>query len=190
MSDLEGWGELSAKKLLKAINDSRGIRLDKLIFALGIRHVGRKTAKVLAEYFDDLGSLRSTNFEILNNIAEIGPETAETLIEFFADSNESQQLDDLIDLGMNITSLEKTNLSAQKFLGEIFVITGTFEDFSRKQLTEIIEKNGGKVSSAVSSKTNYILAGDSPGSKLKKAQELGITILANKELSKLFSDID
>ena len=190
LSGLEGWGELSAKKLLKAIDSSKEIRLDRFIFALGIRHVGRKTAKVLAESFDDLVSLRSADFDTLNDIAEIGPETAETLIDFFADPKESQQIDDLLAQGMKIVSLEKANSATQQFLGKTFVITGTFKSYSRKQITEVIEENGGKVSSAISSKTSYLLAGDSPGSKLKKAQELGITILDEEELSKLISGRD
>ena len=188
--NLEGWGELSAKNLLKAIDSSREISLDRFIFALGIRHVGRKTAKVLAESFQDLPSLQFADFDTLNSINEIGPETADALIDFFADAKESEEIADFLALGLNIVSLDKASLGTQQFLGETFVITGTFKDYSRKQLTEIIEKNSGKVSSAVSSKTSYLLVGESAGSKLKKAQELGITILEEKELSKLFSFMD
>ena len=177
---LERTGEKSANNLINAINKSKENSLDKLINAFGIRHIGLKTAKILTKHFNNIEEMQNATIEDYNNIYEIGEIMAQSLVKFF----ESEQTKDLInrlkEAGVN-TESEKQDIVDNRFEGKTFVLTGTLPTLNRNEATEIIEKFGGKASSSVSKKTDYVLAGEEAGSKLTKAESLGIQIITEEE---------
>ena len=181
---LERTGEKSANNLINAINKSKENSLDKLINAFGIRHIGLKTAKILTKHFNNIEEMQKATIEEYNNIYEIGEIMAQSLVKFF----ESEQTKDLInrlkEAGVN-TESEKQNVIDNRFEGKTFVLTGTLPTLSRNEATEIIEKFGGKASSSVSKKTDYVLAGEEAGSKLIKAEELGIKIISEEDFKEM-----
>ncbi|MCL4130999.1 UNVERIFIED_CONTAM: hypothetical protein GTU68_058860 [Idotea baltica] len=183
IKDLPGMGELSANNLLQALEESKSISLDRFIYSLGIRFVGERTAKVIAEYSGNLKKFISLDEEELLNIQEVGTETAKSVSEFVSDKDEIAIINDLISSGFKI----KTSKSAKdkSLEGLIFVITGSLSEFSRSEAKKIIESKSGKVSSSISSKTSYLLLGEKAGSKLKKAQDLGIKIINEAEFKDL-----
>ncbi|MBR4110840.1 MAG: NAD-dependent DNA ligase LigA [Clostridia bacterium] len=177
---LERTGEKSANNLINAINKSKENSLDKLINAFGIRHIGLKTAKILTKHFNNIEEMQNAKIEDYNNIYEVGEIMAQSLVKFF----ESEQTKDLInrlkEAGVN-TESEKQDIVDNRFEGKTFVLTGTLPTLSRNEATEIIERFGGKASSSVSKKTDYVLAGEEAGSKLTKAESLGIKIITEAE---------
>ena len=177
---LERTGEKSANNLINAINKSKENSLDKLINAFGIRHIGLKTAKILTKHFNNIEEMQNATIEDYNNIYEVGEIMAQSLVKFF----ESEQTKDLIsrlkEAGVN-TESEKQDIVDNRFEGKTFVLTGTLPTLSRNEATEIIERFGGKASSSVSKKTDYVLAGEEAGSKLTKAESLGIQIITEEE---------
>ncbi|MEG2484567.1 MAG: NAD-dependent DNA ligase LigA [Clostridia bacterium] len=178
---LEGFKEKSANNLISAIRATKENTLDKLLFGLGIRHIGKKAAKSLSEAFDDIYALMSADLEQVTAIDEFGIKMAESTISFFAKEQTKNIIQKLDKAGVNLKgNMEVKN--SNKFDGFTFVITGSFEKYSRDELTKIIESNSGKVSGSVSKKTTYLVAGDSAGSKLDKAKTLGISIITDDEL--------
>ncbi len=178
LSKLPSWGELSAKKLLAAIEKSKHIPLHRFIFALGIRHVGERNAEVLAREFKTLEAfLAARSFESIN---DIGPETAASIIEFLNDSAEQRMLARLAALGVAPQPYEALSLG-DTFAGKTVVLTGTLSTMSRPDAEAKIKALGGKTSGSVSKKTSLIVAGAEAGSKLDKARELGITVLSESE---------
>ena len=175
VSELPRMGTLSSKNLIEAIEKSKCITLDKFIFALGIRHVGEKTARLIAEYTNTIENFLSLEATKLSNVHEIGEEIASSVTEFLANKNEIQDIHRMIACGLQVQPVEKR--STGSLLGVTFVLTGTFPTLSRDEAKDLIEAAGGKVSSSVSKKTNYVVAGEDAGSKLTKAQELGISII-------------
>ena len=175
ISTMENMGEKSAQNLIKAIENSKSRDLSSLIFALGIRHVGKRTGVILAEHFGTLDALMNAREEEISSIYEIGNKIAGSIVNFFTDKAVLENIEKLKAAGVNTTykSEKKGNL----FEGKTFVLTGTLETLTRNDATKIIEKQGGKVSGSVSKKTDYVVAGTEAGSKLDKAQELGITII-------------
>ena len=172
-------GELSSKNLLEALEQSKRIALDRFIFALGIRHVGEKTAQVLARRCGSLTNFVKMNYEELLTIDEIGEETARTITDFLASPEERAAIEGLLAHGFMIS--ESSAPAGTALQGKSFVITGTLSSMSRKQAEERITALAGKVSSAVSKRTDYVVAGEEAGSKLQKAQELGVKILDEAE---------
>jgi len=176
LEELPGFGQKKVDKLLNAIEASKQQTFDKLIFGLGIKNVGAKVAKTLVNKYPSMDLLRKAVYEDLLKIDDIGPEIADSVTTYFNDEGNQRMIDELIALGLNM-QYEVEQIKTHAFNGKTFVVTGTLESFSRTEASEIIEKLGGKVSGSVSKKTDYCLAGTDAGSKLIKAQALGIEIL-------------
>ena len=182
---VERMGKKSAENLLKAISDSKERGLAPLIFALGIRHTGEKSGKVLAQTFGSMDKLLSATVEELQAIPDVGPAMAESLVQFFSLESTARFLSKLREAGVNMTG--GTSIKPQIFAGKSIVVTGSLERWERREIEILIEEHGGKAASSVSKKTAFIVAGEKAGSKLVKAQELGIPVLTEKELEQLFS---
>jgi len=176
-------GEKLADNLLQAIAASKQRPLGNFIFALGIRHIGSHLAKLLSRQFDSLEKLASATSEDLLAIHEIGPQVSESLIRFFNNPNNQKLLKDLVDSGVNPTNEDQA--TGDRLRGQTFVFTGSLEQFSRKEGEALVEAQGGRASSSVSKKTDYIVAGPGAGSKLVKAEQLGIKILSESEFLEL-----
>ena len=187
---LEGFAEKKADNLLEAISASKQQSLARVINALGIRGIGEVTAADLTRYYPSLNDLQTAGTEDLEKIEGIGPNIAQAVVDWFARSTNQQLLVKLKSVGL--WPIHETDLSGA-FAGEktleglTFVVTGTLSGYSRAEIKETIEKFGGKVSGSVSKKTSYVLAGDSPGSKLEKAQELGVQIINEEQFSKMLN---
>jgi DNA ligase (NAD+) len=181
--DLDRMGQKSADNLIKAIHDSKERDLKNLIFALGIRHVGEKVASVLAREFGTMDALMQAEEEELIGIRDVGVKVAASIAHFFTQTNNRAVIESLRAAGVNFSSREQ--ILDQRFAGETFVLTGTLENYSRQKAKALIESHGGKVSSSVSKKTTYLVAGAEAGSKLGKARNLNVQILTEDELSAL-----
>ena len=184
---LNKFKEKKAKNLLKSIEKSKNVSLNNFIFAIGIANVGTKTAKDLAKYFGSLENLRKANLQELSSIRDIGDIVATSIIDFFADEFNNKMIDDLLKIGIKINETEK--VLGGVFDGKTFVLTGTLPTYSRAEATELIEKNGGNVSSSVSKNTSYVLAGESAGSKLDKAKSLGVNIINEQEFNEMIKKL-
>jgi DNA ligase (NAD+) len=175
VQNLDRMGAKSAKKLIASIEKSKTAGFDRLIYALGIRNVGEKAAKVLASAFGDIDSLAKADKEALVAIPDFGEITADAVIAYFSHAQTSELIESLKACGVVTTyATEKTDAV---FEGMTFVLTGTLPTLSRDEATAIVERHGGKASSSVSSKTTYVVAGEKAGSKLVKAQNLGVSII-------------
>lgn len=181
---LERMAEKSAQNVVDAIERSKQPTLDRFIFALGIRHVGEHTAKVLAAHFGSLDRLKAATEEELMTVYEIGPEVAKSVARYFRDPRTEPLLQKLLARGIQLTN-PVGEQTPQRLMGKSFVLTGTLETYSRDEAKDLIEKAGGRVVSSVSKKTDYVVAGRDPGSKLTKAQELGVTVLNEAEFQQL-----
>ena len=173
-------GKKFAQNLIDSINASKGNDLYRLITAFGIRHVGVKAAKILAKRYGTLDNLSKASFESLSYVEEIGPIVANSIKEFFEQEQTKDLIKRLKNAGVNMTRL-KSDEEDDRFAGKTFVLTGTLEKYTREEASEIIEKFGGKTSSSVSKKTSYVLAGEDAGSKLTKAQSLGVQVISEEE---------
>ena len=177
----ERFGDKSVKNLFNAIENSKINNLDQLIFGLGIRHVGAKVSKVLCEELTCLENFYNQTLESLLAINDIGKAIANSVVKYFADESNKKMLDKLVEFGLNTNYYSSKVVSETFFTNKTVVLTGSLSEFSRKEAKTFIENLGGNVSSAVSKKTDYILLGDSPGSKYQKGLELGIKILSEDE---------
>lgn len=182
IEDLFGFGKKSAENIIESINKSRNPELDNFIFALGIRHVGEVSAKLLAKHFKTFTDFQSATEENLLEVDGIGEESVKTILEYFANKKNQALLESLLK-EVKVKDFVSTNIST-KLEGKTFVITGTLSE-SRDKYKKMIEDNGGKVSSSVSKKTDYLLAGEDAGSKLSDATKLGIKILNENEFKQL-----
>jgi DNA ligase (NAD+) len=184
LADMERMGEKSAQKLQSAIEAAKETTLPRFLYALGIRDVGESTALALALYFRDIQALRDADEETIQRVPDIGPVVAKNVAAYFKDAENSKLLDRLLAAGIHWPALKPPSESAALH-DKTFVLTGTLESLSRDAATEAIVKLGGKVSGTVSKKTHYLVAGAEAGSKLKKAEQLGVTILDEAQLLKL-----
>jgi DNA ligase (NAD+) len=186
---LERWGEKSVDNLLAAIQESKSRPFARLLYALGIRFVGEGVAKILARRFASMETLRKANYEEMMSIRDIGPRIAGSVAEFFADEQEAAMLDKLSAYGLMMSAQQDADndVQANDFEGFTFVLTGELELFQRRQAIQAIESRGGKVTGSVSKKTNYVIAGNQPGSKLARANELGIPVLNEQQFSELLN---
>ncbi len=175
LKTLEGYGDKSAENLISAIENSKQKGLSALLFGLGIRHVGKRAAAILSSHFGSLDALLSATKDNLSSIHEIGEKMAESIVAYFADEKIQENLALLREKNVKMTEDKKE--TGTLFAGKTFVLTGTLPTFSRAEASKLIEDEGGKVSGSVSKKTDYVLAGEEAGSKLEKAEALGITIL-------------
>jgi DNA ligase (NAD+) len=184
VAGLERMGEKSARNLMAAIQGSKKISLSRFVYALGIRHVGEHIANVLARKFGTLDAILSATKTELEAVHEVGPQVSESVRAFFDNAENRNNVERIIALGVEI---ETQRQSAAALRGKTFVLTGTLEGMTRDEAKARIEACGGKVSSAVSNKTSYVVAGDNPGSKLDKAKRLGVMILDEKDFVKMLS---
>ena len=167
--------------MFEAIENSKNNSLERLIFGLGIPHVGAKTAKVLAMKFENIDSLINATVDDLVKIPDIGEIIAKSVIDFFTDNHNKAIIEELKELGINMTYLGQKVEENIEFAGKTFVLTGSLTIFTREEASEKIESLGGKTSSSVSKKTSVVIAGENAGSKLQKARELGIEIWTEEE---------
>ena len=180
---LPGQGKKSAANLKAAIEASKQNDLARLLCALGIRQVGSKAAKVLASTFGSLDALQHASLEDLTAVPDIGETTAQNILDYFASPQSQDLIDRLRVAGVNFMSTNQ--VTDTRFAGKTFVLTGAQSLFTREEATEKIESFGGKAASSVSKKTTYVVAGENAGSKLRKAQELGVPVLSEQEFLEL-----
>lgn len=185
IASLKKNGKKFAQNLINSINTSKENDLYRLITALGIRHVGAKASKILARKYKTMEALSMATAEELSTINDIGPIVANSIREFFDQEQTKDLLEKLKQAGVNMESLEQEENIDNRFEGKTFVLTGSLEKYSRNEATDIIEKFGGKTSGSVSKKTDYVLAGEEAGSKLAKAEKLGITIINENQFEEL-----
>ena len=183
VQQLERMGKKSAENLIAAIEKSKSAGLGRLLFAFGIRQVGQKAGKVLSAHFGTLDALMAADAETLTAIPDIGAITAQSLLDWFQNPQSLHLIETLRTAGVSFQSTEAP--VGEALAGRTFVLTGTLEHLGRKEATERIEAQGGKVSSSVSKKTSYVVAGEAAGSKLQKAAELGIPVLTEEELLRM-----
>jgi len=180
LADLERMAEKSAANVIEAIERSKTRSLWRLIAALGIRHIGGQSAQLLAEHFGELSALVNADRESLEAIDQIGPKIAESVYEYFRHPQNRKVLDELLAAGVKPELPRKVRLTG-KLVGKTVVVTGTLENFTRQQIEQAIRQAGGKPSSSVSKKTDFVLAGKEPGSKLDKARKLGVKVINEKQ---------
>jgi DNA ligase (NAD+) len=180
---LERWAEKSARNFLESIRASKTVPFERVLYALGIRHVGATVAKRLAQTFHSMDNLRAATFEQLTEVDDIGEQIANSVLAYFADTKNVELIEKLRAYGLQMTLSEEEIAEKTDVLqGKTFVISGTFQKYSRDDYKKAIEKNGGKNTAAVSAKTDFILAGDNMGpAKLEKAEKLGIKIINEDE---------
>jgi DNA ligase (NAD+) len=180
---LERMGEKSAENVLAEIEASKSLPLERVIYGLGIRFVGERTAQFLAEHFGALDAIINASAEELEEVNEVGPRIAESIVEFFADEHNRKLVSDLRKAGLTFTGQKKEK--GTKLSGKTFVLTGTLARHTRDEAKKMIEDAGGRVSGSVSKKTDYVVAGSDAGSKLDKARELGVSVIGEEELEGL-----
>ena len=186
LEKLEGYGKKSVEKLFKSIENSKSNSLEKLLFGLGIKQVGSKTAKILSKRFNTLDNLMDTDIDILTSIDDIGPVIADNIINYFRNSDNRIVIDKLKKYGINMKYLGNDSLDIDdNFSGKTFVLTGTLNGITRDKASSIIENKGGKVTSSVTKKTDVVIVGEDAGSKYDKAINLGITIWNEDEFMEL-----
>jgi len=186
VAELDRMAEKSAQNLIDEIQGSKKQPLDRLIYALGIQFVGERTGQLLADHFSSLDELASAQAEELENVPEVGPKVAASIAEFFSEPANRNLIKKLNKAGVRPTA-EKREVKSQKFAGKSFVFTGGLANRSREEAGELVQQHGGKVSSSVSKKTDYVVVGTDPGSKYDKAKELGVPILSESEFEKLLN---
>src|SRR6266446_6534738 len=180
---LDRMGQKSADNVLSEIAASKKLPLERVIYGLGIRFVGERTAQFLAEHFGSLDALMNASAEELEEVNEVGPRIAESIVEFFADEHNRKLVNDLRKAGLTFRGQKKEK--GTKLAGKTFVLTGTLERHTRDEAKKMIEDAGGRVSGSVSKKTDYVVAGSDAGSKLDKARELGVNVIGEDELEGL-----
>ena len=179
LANLERMAQKSAANVIAAIEQSKTRPLSRFIAALGIKHVGGRSAEILAEKFGSLDALRSASLDTLEETEQIGPVMAESIYEYLHNVKNESVIDELLAAGVNPKQAQRR--TADVFAGRTIVVTGTLENFTRNQIERTIKENGGKTSSSVSKRTDFVLAGDNPGGKLEKAGKLGVRIISENE---------
>ena len=180
---LERMGDKSAQNVLDEIDNSKKLPLERLIYGLGIRFVGERTAQFLAEHFGSMDAFMAATEEELQAVNEVGPRIAQSIAEFFAEAKNRELVKKLREAGLTFSGKKKER--GTKLAGKTFVLTGTLQRYSRDQAKKMLEDAGGRVSGSVSKKTDYVIAGSDAGSKLDKAKELGIPVIDEKEMGDL-----
>lgn len=181
LMELEGFGSKSIQNLLDSIEQSKTNSLERLLFALGIRYVGKKTAKILASHFKTMDQLQKATYDELMEVYDVGEMIAKSVVAYFIEEQNLELIRKLREVGVNMMYLGKEIVENDEFSGKTFVLTGALETISREEAKEKIEQMGGRTSSTVSSKTDVVVVGDKPGSKYEKAKELGILIWTEQE---------
>ncbi len=189
LKQMERFGEKSINNMLDGIERSKQMPFEKVLFGLGIRYVGETVARKIATHFKNIDSLINASHEEITSVEEIGGRIAESLVEYFKNPKHVEQIEKLRSAGLQFLTEEKEILlDSDRLAGKTFIISGVFEEFSREELSALIESNGGKIMSSISGKLNYLVAGDNMGpSKLEKAKKLNIPIISDKELLAMLS---
>src|SRR5271170_1015555 len=182
---LERMGDKSAENILREIKNSKALQLERVIYGLGIRMVGERTAQFLAEHFGSMEALENAGIEELQDVNEVGPRIAESIVEFFSIAANRKLVERLREAELRLTGQKKQR--GTKLVGKTFVLTGTLAHFTRDEAKKMIEGAGGKVTASVSKKTDYVVAGADAGSKLDKAKELGVAVIDEKEMEDLLN---
>ena len=182
LMELEGFGVKSINALIDGIEESKNNSLERLLFALGIRYVGSKTAKILAKRFGSIDVIIDSSYDDLVSVRDIGDVIAKSVVEYFSNAYNIKLINDLKSIGVNMVYNGPLEVFDDEFVGKTFVLTGTLENYKRNDLKGIIESKGGNVSGSVSKKTDVVIAGSDPGSKYDNAVKLGITIWDESEL--------
>ncbi len=180
--ELEGFAEKSADNLLASIERSKEVPLDRFVYSLGIRNVGEHVASILSLRFGSLDAIREATEDDLLSVRDVGPEVARSISAFFSDGKNRLLIEHLLELGVRIGEMESTT-GTGPLEGKVFVLTGSLDGFTRDEAKRAVESLGGRVSSSVSGKTDYVVAGADPGSKLEKARRLGVRVLTEREFS-------
>ena len=183
IASLDGFQQTSANNIIESVENSKNNDLSKLIFALGIRHIGAKAAKLLSDEFKNIDNLMNASLEAISDIDGFGDIMAKSAFDFFQSESARELIADLKSFGVNTES--KTVINDHRFEGMTFVLTGTLPTYKRSEASKIIESFGGKTSSSVSKKTSYVLSGESSGSKLDKANQLGIPVIDENEFNEM-----
>ena len=186
LASLERMGSKSAANVVNAIEKSKGQPLWRLVSGLGIRHIGGQSAQILADYFGSFDKLMAADEETLTNIDQIGATMATSVYEYFRSPQNVQVIDELRELGVKAEH-EKVKRT-DELAGKTIVVTGTLETMTRQQAQQAITEAGGKASSSVSSKTDFVLAGAEAGGKLEKAQKLGVKVIDEKQFLEMLGD--
>ena len=185
LSELERMGAKSAANLVNAIENSKSITFARFLYALGIRHVGEHVAALLADHFDDLEAIVKCSRGELEALDGIGPIVAESIVNYFKQDRNQQIIDQIFESGITLETTGRA--TTNELQGQVFVLTGALQNFTRSQAKALIQAAGGRVSGSVSGKTDYVVAGESPGSKLDKAKDLGVKIIDEAELKTLLN---
>ncbi|EDZ64902.1 DNA ligase, NAD-dependent [beta proteobacterium KB13] len=185
---MEGFGERSAENLKEAIESSKKTTLAKFIYALGIRNVGEATSKDIVKKLGTLDNVMKASIDDFLEINDVGPVVAQSLHQFFQEDENKAIINNIVEFGVKWEDQAQNVSNDQKLNQQTFVVTGTLENFSRDEIKELIENNGGKVSGSVSKKTSYVIIGDNPGSKADKAAELGVKVINEKQLMELLNE--
>lgn len=183
VKSLDRYADKSAKNLLAAIEKSKNNELDRLLFGLGMRHIGKKASKILATSFDDIYQIQKASYDKILELEDFGPKMAESVVEFMNKSKTNVILKKLQEAGVNLKGIKK-ELKSNKLEGMLIAITGSFDGVSRNDIVKIIEDNSGKSSSTVSKKTSFLIAGDNAGSKLEKAEKNGVRVISFEDFRK------
>jgi DNA ligase (NAD+) len=177
LAALDGWGPRSVAKLLEGIQRSTERSFDRLLFALGIRHVGESVARLVADHVGSLERLSTLSHEDFDDVPGIGPRISESIVHFFADRSNRRLVERLAAAGLVVKAKRRTTAAGGPLAGKTVVLTGGLESLSRDEAKRRIEAAGGRVASSVSSKTDLVVAGSDAGSKLTKARELGVRVI-------------
>lgn len=183
VKSLDRYADKSAKNLLAAIEKSKSNELDRLLFGLGMRHIGKKASKILATSFDDIYQIQKASYDKILELEDFGPKMAESVVEFMNKSKTNVILKKLQEAGVNLKGIKK-ELKSNKLGGMLIAITGSFDGISRNDIVKMIEDNSGKSSSTVSKKTSFLIAGDNAGSKLEKAEKNGVRVISFEDFRK------
>ena len=184
---LENFKEKKANNIINSIQRSKEIELYRFLYALGISEIGIKTAKDLSKQFKSLENIKNAKFEELTGVEDVGEIIAQNVLDYFSDEENVKEIERLFSLGVTILNEEDVSLS-DNLKGLTFVLTGTLPNYSRPDMSALIEKHGGKVSSSVSKNTSYVLAGEEAGGKLDKAKALGVKIISEADILKMMEE--
>jgi DNA ligase (NAD+) len=190
ISNLERMGEKSAANLIQSLENSKQTTLAKFMYSLGIREVGEATAANLAAHYCELDAIKQADLESLQEVSDVGAIVAQHLVNFFAEEHNVQVIDDLLAAGIHWPKIEKVELSSLPLAGQTFVLTGTLAQMDRNTAKATLQGLGAKVAGSVSAKTSCVVAGEKAGSKLTKAEELGVKVMSEQDMLDLFSELE
>jgi len=185
LASLERMGDKSASNVLASIEASKDAGLERLLFALGIRHVGENVARDIAQHFGTIDRLMAASFDELLDVPSVGEKIARSVLDYFADEENRALIERLREAGVRMTASRKAAAAGGKLAGKRIVVTGTLSRYTRREVEELIRRHGGEVSSSVSRNTDFVVAGENPGSKLEKARQLGVPVLTEEQLEEL-----